>query len=247
MHNYSKANLRQHGFKSRKTSSVGIKKCSPIDKKIILVKKYSRRSSSRKIETFCWTLDENKTGSQSFGHSKKIQNSISFKTFAIKSPFPTNSELRRERLGETGGKRNIEEGSHQKSSTIKRGVCKQLIPCKKERWGTKTSDKFEATECIYPILPLQNGRFAKSEIHVAKRRLHVQTRLKRCIFFSSLRKKFKAIYLHLLVRKLVRVPLPLLWFGTSTTNIHKIAKSANDNLTQDKHQNNNLLRRHAID
>ena len=41
--------------------------------------------------------------------------------------------------------------------------------------------------------------------------------------------------------------LPLLWFGTSTTNIHKIAKSANDNLTQDKHQNNNLLRRHAID
>ena len=33
----------------------------------------------------------------------------------------------------------------------------------------------------------------------------------------------------------------------STTNIHKIAKSTNDNFTQDKHQNNNLLRRHAID
>ena len=113
--------------------------------------------------------------------------------------------------------------------------------------GLKTSDKFEATKCIYRILPLQNGKFAKSEIHVAKRRLHVQTRLKRCIFFSSLRKKFKAICSLSLVRKLVRVPLPLLWFETSTMNIHKIAKSANDNLTQDKHQNNNLLRRHAID
>ena len=94
-------------------------------------------------------------------------------------------------------------------------------------------------------MSLQNGRFAKTEIHVAK--LHVQTRLKRCIFFSSLGKNFKEICSLPLVRKFVRVSLPLLWFGTSTTNIHKIAKSINDNLTQDKHQNNNLIRRHAID
>ena len=51
--NYSTANLLQHGFKSRITNSVGIKKGSPINKKIILVNKYSRRSISRKIETFC--------------------------------------------------------------------------------------------------------------------------------------------------------------------------------------------------
>ena len=84
----------------------------------------------------------------------------------------------------------------------------------------------------------------KMEGLLSKRRLHVQTRLERCIFFSSLGKKFKAICL---VRKLVQVPLVLLWFGTSTTNVYKIVKSANDNLTQDKHQKNNLLRRHAID
>ena len=36
------------------------------------------------------------------------------------------------------------------------------------------------------------------------------------------------------------------WFGTGTTNIHKIVKSANENLTQDKHRNYNLLRRHVI-
>ena len=83
--------------------------------------------------------------------------------------------------------------------------------------------------------------------HVAKRILHVQIRLNSCIFFSSLGKKFKAIRSLQLVRKLVRVTLFLLWFGTSTTNIHKIVKSANDSLTQDKHQNYNLFRRHAID
>ena len=41
------------------------------------------------------------------------------------------------------------------------------------------------------------------------------TRLKRCILFSSLGKKFKAVCSLPLVRKLVRVLLPLLWFGTS--------------------------------
>ena len=125
---------------------MGITKGSSIEKKIILIIKYSRRSISRKIEIFCWSLDKNDTGTQNFGHSKRIQNSISFKTILVKDPSPTNSELRRGRIGETGGKRNVEEGSHQKSSTMKRGVCKQLIPCKKEGWGPKTSDKFEATE-----------------------------------------------------------------------------------------------------
>ena len=97
------------------------------------------------------------------------------------------------------------------------------------------------------MLPLQNRRFTKSEIHASKERLHLQTRLKRCMFFSFLGEKFKTICSLSLVRKLVLVLLLLFWFQTSTTNIHKTAKIANDNLTQDKHQYNNLLRRHTID
>ena len=62
------------------------------------------------------------------------------------------------------------------------------------------------------------------------------------LFFSSLGKSFKAICSLPLVRKLLRVPLPLLWFGTSTTNIYKIAKNANDSFTENKYQNINLLR-----
>ena len=51
----------------------------------------------------------------------------------------------------------------------------------------------------------------------------MQARLKRRIFFSSLEKKFKASCLLPMVRKLVRVPLPL-------PNIQKIVKNANDDL-----------------
>ena len=32
------------------------------------------------------------TGAQNFGHSKRIQNPISFETISVKNPFPTNSE-----------------------------------------------------------------------------------------------------------------------------------------------------------
>ena len=114
------------------------KKDSSIAKEIILVKNYSRRSISRSIETFCRSLDENNTGSQNFDHSKRIQNSISFKTFSVKSYFPTNSELRRGVIGETGGKRNVKEGGYQKSSTITSGVCKQSTYfLSKRRMGTE--------------------------------------------------------------------------------------------------------------
>ena len=81
---YSTANLLEHGFKSRKSKSVRIKKGSSIAKEIILVKNYSRRSISRSIETFCRSLDEDNTGSQNFDPSKRIQNSFHLKSFQSK-------------------------------------------------------------------------------------------------------------------------------------------------------------------
>ena len=55
----------------------------------------------------------------------------------------------------------------------------------------------------------------------------MQARLKRRIFFSSLEKKFKANCLLPMVRKLVRVPLPLPY-------IQKIVKNANGDLRRIK-------------
>ena len=64
-----------------------IKKNSPIDKKIILVKKYSRRSISRKTEVFCRSLDESNTGTQNFGHSKRYKIPFHSKYFQSKILF----------------------------------------------------------------------------------------------------------------------------------------------------------------
>ena len=90
--NCSTANLLQDGFEFRKTNSLKIKKDSPIDKKIILVTKYPRRSIIRKSETFCKSLYENNTVYKNFGHNKRILNSISFKIFLVKSSFHCKEE-----------------------------------------------------------------------------------------------------------------------------------------------------------
>ena len=139
---------------------------------------------------------------------------------------------------------------------LKKGAIRKVQPSKgefvsniflvKKNGGQRPVKNLKQLNAYIPYCHF-NGMFAKTEILVAKRRLLLQPRFKRCIFFGSLGKKLKSICSFPLVRKLVRVPLILVWFGTNTTNIHKIAKSANDNFTQDEHQNDNLLRRHAID
>ena len=239
--NYSTANLFQHGFKSRKANSVGIEKDLPIDTKIILVKKGFRRSISTKIETFFRSLDESNTEFQTFGHSKRIQNSISFKTFSVNNPFQTNSESRRRRTGETGGKRNVEEGSHQKSSTIKRGFVSNLFLVKKKDGGQRLVINLKQLNAYIPYCHFKMEALQNLKYMLQKGDYMCKLELKYVYFSVPLEKHFLP-----LVRNFVRVPFPFLWFGTSTTNIHKIAKNANNNLTQDKHQNNNLLRQHAI-
>ena len=116
------------------------------------------------------------------------------KPFQSKIPSQPIVGFEQEELVKLKVKEMLKKGTIRKVQPLKgKFVSNVCIPCKKEKWGPKTSDKSEAIECLYHILPLQNGRFAKSAILAAKRRLHVQARLKKRILFSSFGKKFKAI------------------------------------------------------
>ena len=55
---FFKQNLLQHEFSSRNKLKMGIRKCSPIDKKVVLHKQSSERSHSRKTTTFLKGLEK---------------------------------------------------------------------------------------------------------------------------------------------------------------------------------------------
>ena len=68
-----------------------------------------------------------------------------------------------------------------------------------------------------------NGEgFALSGVYVANGELHVQNRSEGCILQCSSTQRFTKSSTLSLGRELVRIPVSLFWFGTSSQNIQKI-------------------------
>ena len=96
---------------------------------------------------------------------------------------------------------------------------------------------------VHFLQALQDGRFAPSEIYVAGRGLHVQNRPEGCILQCSSTQKFTKIRNVSLGRQLVRVPVPMLWYETSSNNIHKNVKGSNLSFETSCDKGHNLSQR----
>ena len=92
---------------------------------------------------------------------------------------------------------------------------------------------------------LQNRRIAKSEIFITRERLYVQARSKGCILLRSFTENLEEIRSVPLVRKLIRISVPMFRLGSCSTNFHKVIKNPNCNFAPHKYKNDYLLRRHA--
>ena len=95
----------------------------------------------------------------------------------------------------------------------------QFVSDQQKRWREPSSQKFEGSESVHSLQTLQDGRFLK--VCVAKKGLHVQNRPEGCILQRSSTQRLMKLSTVSLGRKLVRVSVPILWFGTSSDNIHK--------------------------
>ena len=71
----------------------------------------------------------------------------------------------------------------------------------------------------------------------------MQDRPEGCILQCSSTQRFTKISTVSLARELVRVPVPMLWFGASSQNIHKIIKSSNLSFETSYDKGHNLSRR----
>ena len=127
---FFKQNLLQHEFSSRNKLKMGIRKCSPIDKKVVLHKQSSKRSSSRKTKTFLKGLEKINRGSEYPGFSRWLCNS-----FQSKTPFQSATSREQQKLLHKEVKEMLKKGAIRQASTVKGRVLKQFGPCKKEEWG----------------------------------------------------------------------------------------------------------------
>ena len=117
-------NLLQHEFSSRNKLKMRIRKCSPIDKKVILHKQSSKRSHSRKTKTFLKGLEKINQGSEYPGFSRWVCNSFSKETFSIKDSFPIDNKSRTTKTYGQGSEGNVEEGGNKTSQYSKGRVLK---------------------------------------------------------------------------------------------------------------------------
>ena len=178
---------------------------------------------------------------------KGYQIPFHLKPFHSKAPSQPTGSREEGKLVELEVKGMLKKGLIRKVQTSKEEFVSNLFFVKKKDRGQRPVINLKQLNVYILYCHFRMEGLQKLKYMLQKEDYMCRLGLKDAYFSVLLEKKFKAFFSFLLVRKLVRVPLPLLWFGTSTTNIHKIAKSTNDNLTQDKHQNNNLLRRHATD
>ena len=134
-----------------------LKKCSPIDKKVVPLKQSSKRSNSRKTKTFLKGLEKINQGSEYPGFSRWLCNTFSKETFSIKDSVSIGNKSRTTKSDGQGSKGNVEEGVNKTSQYNKGRVLKQFVPCEKEGWGrAKVSNKSDTSKCIYTIQSLQN-------------------------------------------------------------------------------------------
>ena len=221
----------------------GINSCSSISKKIIFQTKNAKMCPSREYKGIYPSLETTDKRSRALGFSRRIPNSSSNGTGTGEGSKNTKVKSETTKTCRTGSEGNAGKGLHFKLLSLKRGVFEQFVSDQQKRWSEPTSHKFEGSESVHSLQTLQDGRFALSEKCAAKRGLHMQNRPEGCILQCSSTQIFMKINTVSSGRKLVRVPVPMLWFGTTSQNIHKIIKGSNLSFETSDDKGHNLSRR----
>ena len=199
--------------------------------------------SSREDKGISPSLETTDKRSRALGFSRRVPNSSSNGTSTGEGSKSTKVKSGTAKTSRSGSEGNAGKGFYFKSLSLKRGIFEQFVSDRQKRWREPTNHKFEGSELVHSLQTLQDGRFALPEICVAKRGLHVQNRPEGCILQCSSTQRFTKISTVSSGRELVRVPVPMLWFGTSSQNIQKIFKSSNLSSEMAYDKGHNLSRR----
>ena len=133
---FFKQNLLQHELSSRTKLKMAIRKCSPIDKKVVLHKQSSKRSNSGKTKTFLKGLEKINQGSEYPEFNRWLFNSLSKETFS-KTPFQLATSREQQKLIDKEVKEMLKKGAIRQASTVKGEFLSNLLLVKKKNEGGK--------------------------------------------------------------------------------------------------------------
>ena len=145
---------------------------TPCNKRVIF-RKNSTCKHGGKASLFCQKLAITNSGSKCPVYSEGLQAPIFKGAMSTQVTPCSKNECTKSSTGTTGDNRHVEERCHSQSFSCTGGIFKQPIFSGQKGWGSQTSDKSEAPECLHPIPTFQDGGSPSVEGLVARRRLHV--------------------------------------------------------------------------
>ena len=241
---YKPGNLVQQSAISLCSSSGGSKTHTSLHKKLILCKKNSKCTVSRKVEKLYRELENSDKRHRNSVVSRGLYNTISRNSSAEKHPKLSQIKSGRKE----GNSRYVEQGSPCRDlKPLERGIYQQPFSRREKGWAKPTSDKFETPKSVHTLPALQDGGFALSSKYSEEGRLHVQTGFEACVPFSSIKSCIQKICAVSLVRETLWVSLHLFWTRPSTKNFYKISQNSSFSVTSPEHTWTTLLIGHTID
>ena len=194
-------------------------------KKLVLCKKSSKLATSRNVKTFFGSMGDTYKGSRNSINCKGVQDTFSKKSNTDESSPDAKNGLGTSRSNTSEDGEHVEEGNHTANRASDWGVFKQYFLGWEKRWDKLTCGELKILKPVYSISAFQNGRFVLPPQITATGRLHVLAGYERCLFFSSTASVIKKLCSVFMVRESLRVPLIMFRLGTSSQNLHKIAKN----------------------
>ena len=146
----------------------------------------------------------------------------------------------------TGNPQYDREGSHKESGSLSGSVLKHIVYSEEEGRRQPSCNKPETSQLPHSLSTFQDGRAPFVERFVERKRLHGETRSKRCLFFSSIRKQVKKVCKISVERRGLSIPMPLLRSGTCSQAVYKVDENSNCHSAKDQHKSDSLPGRYII-
>ena len=210
-----------------------------------IFKKDSKGKLSRKAEVFSGCMESSNPRPSNIRSCSGLQNTFPNNSKSTLSSTSTSAEGSRNTARTRGNRVHVEERGYPESFTQGKRIHQQSFPCIQKGWRKQTSDKPETFKQFYPISTFQNGGTPSDTGYAAKGGLHVQNRLKRCIFYDSYKSGIQEISTVPMARECLRVSVLVFRARTSPIIIHQINENTSCFSKTVKCEVNNIPGRHV--